>query len=77
MIFLLGALAVGIVGLVGLFIVIYLWYLGASPLVFVLITPIVLELWFFIKLYVMSKEIKSLKEKMDVLIRDQKKWWLQ
>jgi hypothetical protein len=74
MIFFLGALAVGVVGLVGLFVLIYF---GTSPLAFILIIPFILSLWFYIKLYVMSKEIKSLKEKMDVLIRDQKKWWLQ
>ena len=48
-----------------------------SVVIILAIGECVLILCFFIKLYRMAKEIKTLRKQVDVLMRKQGTWWLQ
>ena len=82
MIFILGALMA-----VGAIVILVLCLLGLggmgtigaaySVVIILAIGECVLILCFFIKLYRMAKEIKTLRKQVDVLMRKQGTWWLQ
>ena len=79
MIFILGALA-AVVGI--LLLILYLFSmtgLSSVPPGFIIlaIVELILTLCFFIKLYYMSKKIKSLEKKVERLMHNHGYWWLQ
>ena len=79
MIFLLGALAVS--SLIVLLVLALLFGAGLQPVVMgqiiLMMIPLILSLCFFIKLYCMSKKIKSLEKKVERLMHNHGSWWLK
>lgn len=79
MIFLLGALAAA--GFIVLLVLALFFGTGLNPAgtgtIILAIIPLVLTFYFFIKLYRMSKKIKSLEKKVERLMHNHGYWWLQ